>query len=68
MSRYDFKHSEQIGSLRDLIADLNVEHPKKNGESITTKNLERTLSFIKQSIGVDLASADGERMRPATSP
>lgn len=60
MSRYDFKHSEQIGSLRDLIADLNVEHPKKNGESITTKNLERTLSFIKQSIGVDLASADGE--------
>lgn len=60
MSRYDFKHSEDVGSLRDLIADLNVEHPKKNGEPITVKSLERTLSFIKQSIGVDLASSDRE--------
>lgn len=45
-------------TLHGLIAELNVEHPKANGELIDSKALQRTLEFLSQSIGLTVASSD----------
>ncbi|MGY1530867.1 hypothetical protein [Luteimonas sp. A649] len=60
VSRYDFQRTEDLGTLRDLIANLNAQHAKASGEPITPKSLKRTLVFISQAIGIEVASADQE--------
>jgi hypothetical protein len=45
-------------TLHGLIAELNAEHPKANGELIDSKALQRTLEFLRQSIGLTVKSSD----------
>jgi hypothetical protein len=50
--------SSQTGTLAELVKCLDAEVEKKNGEAITPRALKRTLDFLKNSIGVGIASSD----------
>lgn len=58
--RFDFERDTRTGTLRDLIAELNISHQKKNGEQVTVKALKGTLAFLEQSVGVTI-NADEEQ-------
>lgn len=51
VSRFDFTNEGQTGSIAELIDELNLEYPKKNGELIRFNSLAGVLQFIEQITG-----------------
>ncbi|MEN5285917.1 hypothetical protein ABE494_08205 [Stenotrophomonas lactitubi] len=57
-TRFQFSKEsvDATGTLSELIASLNIEIVKMNGELITRRSLQRTLNFLQSSIGVKVIS------------
>lgn len=54
LSRFDFNLNEETGTIAELIDELNIEYPKKNGECINFDSLTGTLNFIERITGRQL--------------
>ncbi|MBB6064969.1 hypothetical protein [Pseudoxanthomonas broegbernensis] len=56
--RIDFKQPDETGTIADLIAELNIEQKKENGELISYRTLKSTLEFMEKAIGFTVESKD----------
>ena len=51
VSRFDFTSEDRTATITELIEELNIEYPKKNGEEIKLESLDGALSFIERITG-----------------
>ncbi|MCL1553776.1 hypothetical protein [Xanthomonas nasturtii] len=58
--RFDFGVHGKTSTLDELIAELNIKHPKESGDLITIKDLKGTLEFIQHSIGLKVGAGSQE--------
>lgn len=49
--RFNYTRKDSVGTIEELIEELNIEYPKMNGENINMESLAGALRFIKGTTG-----------------